>query len=180
MADKDFEFVKELVDEFFNQTNIIVRLKLISQKEITGWEIWLQVEFAIFLDEHSNIARWDREYTYSVDGRKNKNRSLIAVDFTFRKKNSSTYRYIALEMKQNKSASSCIRAMMNDIHKLLSIKRSVDDIRSIWNLGVHLYEEPDVIYEKVRKHERYFKLRLIDNCIASDRIKDTHFSYTLF
>ncbi|PCK33291.1 hypothetical protein CEX98_01995 [Pseudoalteromonas piscicida] len=180
MLQKDFKFVKELADEFFNQTHIIERLDLIGKKEITGWEIWLQIEFAIFLDEHSDIARWDREYMYSVDRRKTKNKTLIAVDFTFRKKHSSTYRYIALEMKQNKSANSCIRAMMNDIHKLFIIKRSVDDIRSIWNLGVHLYVEPDVIYEKVRKYEKDLKVSLVDNCIVSDRIQDTHFAYTIF
>ncbi len=31
------------------------RLNIIEEKAITGWEIWLQVELAFFLDKHENV-----------------------------------------------------------------------------------------------------------------------------
>jgi hypothetical protein len=43
---------------------------VIDKQFITGWEIWFQIEFAIFLSKHSDVGSWEREQPYKVDGRK--------------------------------------------------------------------------------------------------------------
>ncbi|MCG9647616.1 hypothetical protein L1D24_03420 [Vibrio brasiliensis] len=50
MVKHDFQFIKELAVDFFSQQHIVERLSLIESNELTGWEIWLQVEFAMFLE----------------------------------------------------------------------------------------------------------------------------------
>lgn len=65
----DFEFLSNLFDKFFSQKYIRNRLNLIEKRNITGWEIWLQVELALFLDEHENVMEWMREISCSTDRR---------------------------------------------------------------------------------------------------------------
>ena len=118
MLKRDFEFVNSLLGSFFAQEDIQARFALIESKPITGWEIWLQVELGMFLDTHPEIAKWKREFQYSIDKRKARNRQHMAIDFVFRKKRSTLGEYIALEIKQNVKFKSCIRGMMEDTCKV--------------------------------------------------------------
>lgn len=118
MKKRDFDFIATLIAEFFQQKHIKKRLKLIKSKPITGWEIWLQVEFSVFLDAQLDVAYWKREFQYSIDKRKARHRDFMAIDFIIRKKGATREQYIALEIKQNSSVKSCIRGIMKDTHKV--------------------------------------------------------------
>ena len=45
---KDFDFLKEIFLKFFQQKHVINRLNDIERLNISGWEIWLQVECLFF------------------------------------------------------------------------------------------------------------------------------------
>ncbi len=60
MVKSDFKFITDLVTKFFNQAHIIRRMNLIHSNDITGWEIWLQVEFAMFIEDQIEVDQWLR------------------------------------------------------------------------------------------------------------------------
>ncbi|ATD64711.1 hypothetical protein ACFPVS_04740 [Neisseria weixii] len=119
---KDFEFLKEVLTEFCERQEFIDRLNTIEKTEITGWEIWLQVEFALFLQEHKRVAEWKREIRHSLDMRKSDYWNNASIDFYIRQKQARSF--IPLEIKQNRNASSCIKSMSDDIKKFRNIKNS--------------------------------------------------------
>ena len=182
MIQKDFDFVVSLADTFFAQKYIQKRLKLIEREKITGWEIWFQVEFSLFLESQraESIAEWDREYLYSIDRRRSKERDYMAIDFIFRKKRSAVGRYIALEIKQNRNVSSCIKGMMEDACKVALVRASHDDLRSMWTLGIHPAVEHEVLMKKVGNYAEEYDVALLSNCIVSKEIKKTNLVYTIF
>ncbi|WP_393949862.1 hypothetical protein [Vibrio cholerae] len=182
MERRDYEFVLGLVSSFFGQKHIQKRFQVIENKPITGWEIWFQVEFSVFLEDQleDSLAWWDREFQYSIDRRKARHREHMAIDFVFRKKRAALDQYIALEIKQNTSVKSCIRGMMEDTCKISLVKASHDDLRSMWTLGVHPVVEETELNEIINEYADHFNVRLNNNCIESHPIKGTGFSYTLF
>ena len=60
----DLNFLKELANDFFQQTEIVNKLNQFIENQIKGWEIWLQVEFAVFLFNHPNVSEIEREKRY--------------------------------------------------------------------------------------------------------------------
>lgn len=177
---KDFNFLISILDDFFAEDYIQKRLSLIESKEITGWEIWLQVELGIFLDNREEIMDLTRELKYSIDKRKAHNREHIAIDFVFRKKHSNTNKRIALEIKQNRRFSSCLRGMMVDAWKMNLLKSSNDNLRSLWLLGVYSKPEDQNINEMIMYYADTYDVELVKNCIATKSISGTNFMYTLF
>ncbi len=180
MVKNDFKFVAMLVADFFKQKHIQKRLDLIEERDITGWEIWLQVEFSVFLDTHIEVAEWGREFQYSIDRRKAKNREHMAIDFVIRKRSALKHWYIALELKQNSSVKSCIRGMMEDTRKVALVRGSHDDLRSMWTLGIHPWIEGEELESIVHKYADAFDVDLIPNCMVSEPIKRTELAYTIF
>lgn len=132
---QDLEFLKALVEDFFRRARIRSTLAAIRAESITGWEKWLQIEFASFIRQHAEVKGWSRESSYQLDQRVAEARSKCAVDFIIHQKRKHSH--LAVEMKQIKSPSSCVNAMIKDIKKLHSIRRSEFDIRSVWCIGVH-------------------------------------------
>ncbi|MEZ8051320.1 MULTISPECIES: hypothetical protein [Vibrio] len=182
MTNRDFDFVASLANKFFRQTHIQKRLKLIEEKPITGWEIWFQVEFSVFLESQKSedIAWWDREFQYSIDRRKANHREYMAIDFVFRKKRSVLGQYIALEIKQNTNVSSCIRGMMEDTCKVSLVKGSHDDLRSMWTLGIHPVIDNNALMNTIKEYSESFNVELIRSCIVTEPIKQTNLAYTIF
>ena len=176
---RDFEFIRELIGEFFDQKHIRNRLKHIEDNVITGWEIWLQIEFSVFIDSHFYVSQWDREFPYSIDRRSARHRKNMLIDFIIRKKHAALEQYIALEIKQNLNVSACIRGMMEDVCKIWLVKRSEDDLRSMWCLGVHPTVEENVLFTQIESYAEEFGIALPKNCIMTSNIKGTNFSYTL-
>lgn len=92
----DFEFLSNLFDKFFLQKSIRDRLNLIEEKNITGWEIWLQIELAFFLDKQENVMGWVREVPCSTDKRVEKLKDKGIIDFWLKEKKKSTETMIAV------------------------------------------------------------------------------------
>ncbi len=180
MTKRDFEFISSLFGYFFQQPHIQKRLKLIEYRDITGWEIWLQVEFSIFLEEHIDVAEWEREFPYGIDRRSARHREYMLIDFIIRKKNALKDQYIAVEIKQNSNVSSCIRGMMEDTRKVLLVKGSENDLRTMWTLGVHPYVEENKLKEVINNYADKYDVELSESCIRSMPIENTKFAYTLF
>lgn len=180
MTKRDFDFIANLVAEFFQQKHIKMRLQLIESRLITGWEIWLQVEFSVFLEAHLEVAYWGREFQYSIDRRKAPHREYIAIDFVIRKRNAVRGQYIALEIKQNSSVKSCVRCMMEDTHKVALVKESHDDLRSMWTLGIHPKIDEVMLKDIVYEYAEFFKISLISGCVITQPIGMTKLAYTLF
>jgi len=177
---RDFEFVSLLLEQFFTLPHINERLKLIESKKITGWEIWLQVEFSVFIEAHVEVAFWEREFQYSIDRRSARHRQHMAIDFVFRKKHSALEQYIALEVKQNSSVKSCIRGMMEDTCKVSLVKGSENDLRSMWTLGIHPFVDGDELLDIINGYAEQYNVGLLQNCIATKPIKETKLAYTVF
>lgn len=178
MLQKDFDFIVKIWEEFINRPKIIKRLNIIHEKGITGWEIWLQIEFATFLESHTDVSDWKRELRYNIDGRRNKIKKCMSIDFLVRRKRAKKAQYIAIELKQNLNVNTCIKKMFEDYIKVDSIKGSEDDLRSIWNIGVH--PENSKVDEIIKRHMLKGDLELSDTRIKTIKIDDTQFSFTIF
>ncbi|AYO02929.1 hypothetical protein ACEWBT_21660 [Vibrio parahaemolyticus] len=175
----DFQFTLALAQDFFKQPEIQQRLQLITQRDITGWEIWFQVEFACFIDEHEEIDEWYREWQYTVDRRRTKTRQYMAIDFAFRRKRTSKDWYIALEVKQSLNATQCIHNMFKDVDKVWLMKSSEDDLRSIWCLGIHPTTSQNDLQSMVEKYSGQYGFELDAKRIHHEEIEDTAWSFTL-
>ncbi|WOR29449.1 hypothetical protein [Citrobacter portucalensis] len=134
MLNRDFDHLSTLAHHFFEREDIRQKLNIIDQYNISGWEVWMQIEFANLLA--STGHEWWREQTLACDLRKNPQRLSVRADFLLRKKGWTQDSYIALELKQNQDPTSCVRNMIADLVKSAKIKRSELDLRSYWTLGV--------------------------------------------
>ena len=85
---EDFNFISQLAQDFFDQDEIIRKLLLFKNKKlaIKGWEIWFQVEFALFLQNHPLVAEVEREKKFKMDLRKSKDKVSCSIDFFLRQK----------------------------------------------------------------------------------------------
>ncbi len=172
---EDLRFVSSVVDGFFSNTQIRKRLKLIREKNISGWEKWAQVEFGIFLDEHDSVMQAGREGMFAIDGRKS-DRTKAFVDFVFRKKNCTKDLLLGVEHKQVDSFTSCLSKMIEDANKLWGLKGR--NLRQCYLLGIHNKENPENVVESV--WERCGEILPSKKRIVSKPIGLTGYSYTIF
>jgi len=177
----DFIFTLNLFEDFFSQQRIQKSFQTIHKTSITGWEIWFQIEFATFLEnKNSSVSEWYREWEYPIDKRKSL-KSKMFIDFLVRQKYAKKDAYIALELKQNISAKTCITNMIKDVNKVTSIRKSSSDIRSFWNIGIHKRISNNHFRDKEKIKEIVLeKFTTEDFFIESRYIKNTDFSYTIF
>lgn len=171
----DLEFLSKLANEFFAQEDIVYKLNKFSENKISGWEIWLQVEFAIFLFSHPDVSEIEREKRYELDKRRSKDKYICSIDFMIRQKYKQSS--IPLEIKQHENASNCIRYMLKDIEKYEKIKESKASTgRSLWCLGLHPTVEEDYFSKLI--NENKFR-EIYPELVFSKSIKGTNFSFTL-
>lgn len=175
---KDFEFLTGLVQDFFAKKSIKDTLSTISEFEISGWEKWIQIEFAKFCKSHEDITEWGRELRYELDRRLSKDKSSCAIDFLIKQKHKHSP--LALEIKQQRSPSGCIKAMLRDVEKLRKIKYSQDDLRGVWCVGVHGLEAPETVKRLVTFHSDERGLAIHPSYVFSTQIGKTGFSVTVF
>ena len=176
----DFEYMTELLHELFNRPSLQSAFKVITDQEITGWEIWFQVEFARFLAEHSSEPEWHREQSLEFDYRMEKQRYYFKPDFIIRKKHWALDRYVALEIKQHLHLGNCISNMVTDLAKVAKVRKSELDLRSFWALGIFQTDDgtdmADLIESKLANSgQPYYESR---TKIAA--IPGTAFSYAFF
>ena len=174
----DYEFILLLLNNFFGQRKIKKSLTLISEKGVSGWEVWLQIEFATFLAaNYDNEIEWHREFKARVDGRTLWGRKMLAADFVLRRKGYKKDEYIVLEFKQNASARKCFSEMIKDIAKINSARRSDMGIRNFWVVGLH--PKNDLSKSEIRDH--ISNVTDYDRgCIDTRFIVNTDFAYTIF
>ncbi|NOZ91214.1 MAG: hypothetical protein GXO60_08035 [Epsilonproteobacteria bacterium] len=177
--EKDFKFIISLMDGFVKQASIQQTLNTIEMYNITGWEIWFQVEFASYLSKNIEVAEWYREEQFNIDKRKNNHRNKMAIDFLVRKKRFSRDTFIALELKQHSSIETCITNMLKDVKKILDMKSSENYCRSYWSIGIHPKESKKVIKNKISKKEEQCGIYLSEY-IEIRFIPNTNFAYTIF
>jgi len=177
---RDFNYLHTLVSAFFSKRHIQKGLNIIRTSEISGWEGWLQVEFAYFLSEHDSGPEWWREWPVEYDYRKEKDRWFLRPDFIIRKKGWKTESYVALELKQHPEAGSCLNNMMADVAKVSKARKSELDIRSFWVLGVTEKEPKNEIRHKMFTRAQEKEVELIDDCVAIRFIPNTEYAYMLF
>lgn len=173
----DFDFVSQLADGFFSRKSLKDTLNAVSEFEISGWENWLQIEFAKYCKSHAEVSEWGRELRYELDRRVSRNKATCAIDFLIRQKHKHSP--MGIEIKQMRSAVACIKAMLDDKAKVRRIKLSHDDLRGVWCVGVHQCSEksvPNLV--KFWAEERGIDINPSE--IFSKRIGRTNFCVTLF
>lgn len=174
----DFAFVTRITEGFFAKKTIKDTLCTISESNISGWEKWIQIEFAKFCKSHPEITYWDREQRYELDRRLSKVKASCAIDFWVQQKHKQSP--LAIEIKQKKSPRECINSMLRDKAKLQNIKYSQDDLRGIWCIGVHNTEQVDTVENLVASCSRTHKIEVKPKHVFSRQIGRTPFSVTLF
>jgi hypothetical protein len=175
---KDFEFLKETTNAFFHKQSIIKTINIIDANDLCGWERWLQIEFAKFCCDYEAISEWDREERYKLDRRISKIKSQCSIDFTLRQKHKHSW--VALELKQINSASQCIKSMLGDVIKLSKIRRSQDDIRTIWCVGVHKNKTEIKMQGIIAKYEAEHRMEIKREQVYTKQIGKSAYSFTLF
>jgi len=178
--DAEFKLVKGLIVDFFNQNKIKESMNVIKRSEITGWENWFQIEFAIYLQQEKNnvCSGWNREWRYPrADNKTN------VIDFLIHNGlvGSSKKQQIAVELKQDRNMSECIKGMVEDWVKYYDIKKSVNDISSIWCVGVHKTTDLNDVLNEVKgqiKELENFTFEVVN--FHTNEIGTSGYSFTIF
>ncbi|WP_228721852.1 MULTISPECIES: hypothetical protein [unclassified Acinetobacter] len=173
---EDFKFLKDISNEFFQQEKIVNKLIEFEKFEIKGWEIWLQVEFAIFMYKHEKISVVEREVRFEFDKRISKEKDICSIDFMIRQKYKQSS--IPLEIKQHQNISHCIRYMLKDMEKYEKIKGSkISTDRFLWCLGVHPKPQDDAYLTRLVNENKFREINL--DFVYSQHIEGSNFSFTL-
>lgn len=134
---KDLEYISGLIHGFFKQSSTKQALAIIDEFNITGWEIWFQVEFARFISQHPSDVEWWREFTLQAELPSESGRDRIRPDFLIRKKGWALESYAILEAKVKNGFSECIKEMVGDLRKASGIRTNELILRSHWAIGIH-------------------------------------------
>jgi hypothetical protein len=163
------------------QAKIIVdAFSIIGANEISGWEVWLQIEFARFLSGHHTEPTWWRESKLEFDYRKEKEKYFFKPDFLIRKKGWHSDGYAALEIKQHRNAAICVSNMINDLVKVSKVRKSELNLRCYWALGFFMTDPADDVEEIVLLKGILANVEVTESQLAIEEIEGTHFSYALF
>lgn len=176
---RDFDYLSSLLTEFFGKSHIQNGLTIIATQNITGWEIWLQVEFARFLAHHESEPEWHRELPLQYDGRREKDKYYFKPDFLIRKKGWRLESYAALEMKQHPDAVACIGNMMNDLVKVSKMRQSQLDLRTYWALGVFRKEQKSYVRETLLQRAESANVLIEDDLLHLRVVPNTDYAYLL-
>ncbi len=171
----DFNYLSDIFSEFFSNKHINNRLKLIHEEEISGWEVWLQIELALFLANHPSEPECYREMPLKFDRRREFEKIHFRPDFLIRKKGWRIENYAAVEIKQHPNPVSCIKNMLKDVEKVGKMKTSELNMRSLWVLGIFKADSELDLDELFDEH-----VDSDTNISTYDFIGNTGFAYMLF
>lgn len=176
----DFEFTLAILDSFFAQKRIRTALAKIAETEVSGWEKWWQIELALFLSEHEDIAEWDMEEPFFTDRRRHTSQDSLAIDLCFRRKRQSSERFIFLELKQDQDWKRCVANMMSDAEKVYFAQTKSLSNAKIGNFflaGIYPRVPKADIHDYI---EEIAEGRQVEWEVMESRfIADTPFSFTL-
>ncbi|KAB2308697.1 hypothetical protein F8A87_13555 [Betaproteobacteria bacterium SCN2] len=176
----EFEYLAELADDFFSQPHTQQSLSLIHQHNISGWEIWLQVELGHFLSMHESEPEWRREEALEYDRRLERTKQYLRPDFLIRKKGWKKESYLALELKQHRNAPACLANRAKDIVKLDKLRQSSIDLRSCWVLGVFERESKADLNELIADTLESVDYDYDPEYVVNKYIWNTPFGYCIF
>lgn len=172
---RDAEYITALVDNFFKQEEIIKRFEMIEENRISGWEIWLQIEFSYFLCKHSSKPEWYREQSYEYDRRQEKIKLRLKPDFLIRKSGWTKDQYMALEFKQDYQALPCFKKMSTDMDKYIKIRQSNNDLRSVWAVGIFHSENIEYVEKTLTDYMESQKMEMAYQDLVVYQIGETNY-----
>ncbi len=164
------EKLKVFLEAKHEESRLINIINTIEKCKITGWEKWLQIELAHFLNNsfiNENGYNWSREYGYTPTGEKAE-KSLIYPDFAISFDNEKTLYLIEIKVNHDKSALE--KGMTEDLKKYENTKKlkwnkQSFPIKGVFFLGILTNSNKDSI-------------KLID-CHIKGKIPETNSSYFL-
>ncbi|WP_409307198.1 hypothetical protein [Pectobacterium sp. B1J-3] len=179
MIDRDFHHLNGLLSDFFSQKNIQQKLHIIHEHEITGWEIWLQIEFTNMLINTEHV--FYREQALEFDYRQNKEKYYFRPDFLLLKKGWTQEKYMAVEFKQNPNPTTCVRNMAGDLKKVGQIRKSELDLRSVWAVGITEVIDNDRLCSLAEDYldDKYYQTKRFNRHIQSYPIGNTPYCYII-
>lgn len=179
MIDRDFQHLNGLLGNFFAQDHIQQKLHIIHDNEITGWEIWLQIEFANMLINTEHLY-W-REQPLEYDYRQNREKFYFRPDFLLRKKGWAQDRYMAVEFKQNPNPTTCIKNMASDLKKIGQIRKSELDLRSVWAVGITKVVEDEQLHKLANNYidKKYYQTKNVNKHVQYYQIGETPYCYII-
>lgn len=153
----------------------------IHETEVSGWEKWWQVELALYLNDHDDVADWNMEERFFTDLRRSVEKDSIAIDLCFRRKRCSKDSMIYLELKQDADWKRCMDKLLRDALKVSDAQtrsQEGDAVRSFFVAGIY----PSI--PKVEVHD-YVEKRLEELAIDWDVmdtkfISNTPYGFTMF
>ncbi len=177
----DFEFTWAVLTDFFGQRRIQRTLDAIHETEISGWEKWWQVELAVCLSDHDDVAEWNMEERFFIDRRRSADREFLAVDLCFRRKRCAKDSMIYIELKQDADWKCCIENMLRDALKVADARTRSEEggaWRSFFVAGIYPSIPKAEIHDYVeqRLDEREIEWDLMDTKFISG----TPYSFTMF
>ncbi|WP_288357019.1 hypothetical protein [uncultured Pseudomonas sp.] len=176
----DFDFVSSILEEFFDRRKLRNSLSIIHDQEITGWEVWIQIELANFLSEHITMPQWCRELPLEFDYRREKTKWHFKPDFILRKKGWRLDQYVALEIKQHHQAGNCITNMIADLAKVAKMRKSEIYLKSAWALGIfHTSPDTDAL-AAIEAKLVDAGLEYHESVVLVKKIRGTPFTFALF
>lgn len=176
---RDYDYILQLITGFFRTKDTVKRFQLIEQNSISGWEIWLQIEFANYLSELEVKPEWYREQSYEYDKRKEKLKLKLKPDFLIRKAGWAKDQYMALEFKQDFRALTCFKKMLDDMKKFEKIKLSNSDLRSVWAVGVFHSENEENIEKSIAKYLESLGNPFVYENLTLEKIGESNYWFIL-
>jgi hypothetical protein len=177
----DFEFTWSVLTDFFGQKRIQRTLDAIHETEVSGWEKWWQVELALCLSDHADVADWNMEERFFTDRRRSAEKDSMAVDLCFRRKRCSKDSMIYLELKQDVDWKRCIENMPRDTLKVFQAQTRSHEGSTMWSFfvaGIYPSIQKVDVHDYVEK--RLDELEIDWDAMDTKFISGTPYGLTMF
>ncbi|MBI4937874.1 MAG: hypothetical protein HY846_06600 [Nitrosomonadales bacterium] len=140
-----------LLVNFFRTKRSRQSLKLLSESNVSGWEKWWQIEFAMYLSRSRLIDGWKLEHQAPPDPTLDAIKKHISFDVALQFKEHAHNEWFLLELKQSKDFRRCLCQMTEDMRKFITADMShikAISLRRIAYIGiVPGHEDNDEIKE---------------------------------
>lgn len=184
----DFNIVCQLISEFCKTKKVIDFFTSLDELPLRGgFEKWIEVEFYLFLSflkkGQDRIREVKNQCHYPIDQRKSPQTKRVFVDICFEIKRHYKELVIALEFKASQKPESCINGMIQDWMRLDGVRKSKDNMRSLWVVGFHPVRglPPKNAFKKeIRKQLQDADRDFYNDCFERIKIGKTDFVATVF
>jgi hypothetical protein len=157
---KDFETIKNALSQIFKKKD---HFQYFTEKNMTGWEKWLQIELALQLNQIGESKIEDPFFYHMGKLRpmsKNKFEKCF-IDLTFRVKNSQRKTIGAIELKVTKSQNG-LKAAFSDLYKISAIKTTNWKFRSVTAILIHPTKDKETKFKRLKEELLNHNLKISD------------------